>query len=150
VLRNSVKSIEKGGIMTTVMSDAGETVCAAAESPNELWLSQAETLQATGWQIKPEGLCKGETCVPIPAGREAEFLRGDEVNVAGFWEYLGNPVATTDTGDAWFLGEGAEQRNEALMSLEAPNFTLPDFSGKLHSLTDFRRKRVLLITWASW
>jgi len=27
---------------------------------------------------------------------------------------------------------------------------LPDFNGKLHSLTDFRRKRVLLITWASW
>ena len=67
-----------------------------------------------------------------------------------FWQYLGNPVAATDSGAAWYLGEGADQRNEALLSLEAPNFTLPDFSVKLHSLTDFRRKRVLLITWASW
>jgi hypothetical protein len=63
---------------------------------------------------------------------------------------MGKPAAATIDGDVWFLGEGATQRNEALLSLEAPNFTLPDFTGQLHSLTDFRRKRVLLITWASW
>ena len=53
-------------------------------------------------------------------------------------------------GDVWFLGEGAQQRNDAMLSLEAPDFTLPDFQGNLHSLSDFRRQRVLLITWASW
>ncbi|PYS58122.1 MAG: hypothetical protein DMF74_24460, partial [Acidobacteria bacterium] len=30
------------------------------------------------------------------------------------------------------------------------NFTLPDLNGKLHSLADFRGKKVLLVTWASW
>ena len=29
----------------------------------------AETFHAgTGWEIKPEGACKGETCVPLPDG----------------------------------------------------------------------------------
>ncbi|MBI3853814.1 MAG: redoxin domain-containing protein [Verrucomicrobia bacterium] len=32
----------------------------------------------------------------------------------------------------------------------APDFTLPDLKGKAHSLSDFRGKKVLLITWASW
>ena len=35
-------------------------------------------------------------------------------------------------------------------SLEAPNFTLPDMNGRAHSLADYRGKKVLLITWASW
>jgi peroxiredoxin len=37
-----------------------------------------------------------------------------------------------------------------LSSLAAPDFTLPDMNGKLHSLSDFRGKKVLLLTWASW
>ena len=28
--------------------------------------------------------------------------------------------------------------------------TLPDITGKLHSLSDFRGKKVFLATWASW
>ena len=33
---------------------------------------------------------------------------------------------------------------------KAPNFTLPDINGKQHSLADFKGKKILLITWASW
>jgi peroxiredoxin len=34
--------------------------------------------------------------------------------------------------------------------LEAPDFTLPDIDGQLHSLSDFLGKKVFLVTWASW
>jgi peroxiredoxin len=36
------------------------------------------------------------------------------------------------------------------MTLEAPDFTLPDIDGKQHSLSDYRGKKVLLLSWASW
>ena len=135
--------------MITVLSETSETQTSAVPGA-ALWLGRAEAERATGWQMKPEGFCKGDVCVPTPAGSESAYLRGDEVNVSAFWERMGKPAAASQQGDVWFLGEGAQTRNDALLSLEAPNFTLPDFSGKLHSLTDFRRKRVLLITWASW
>ena len=32
----------------------------------------------------------------------------------------------------------------------APDFTLPDLEGRLHSLSEHRGKKVLLVTWASW
>ena len=32
----------------------------------------------------------------------------------------------------------------------APDFTLPDLDGKLHSLSDYRGKKVVLMSWASW
>jgi hypothetical protein len=72
------------------------------------------------------------------------------VNLAALWRLLGRPVVHSDRGDVWVLGESARDRGAALASLEAPDFTLPDPSGRLHSLSDYRGKKVLLVTWASW
>jgi len=48
------------------------------------------------------------------------------------------------------LGAPAADRAARLASLEAPDFSLPDLSGRLHSLSDQRGKKTLLIAWASW
>jgi peroxiredoxin len=50
----------------------------------------------------------------------------------------------------WVLAASAHDRSAALASLEAPDFTLPDASGRLYSLSDYRGKNVFLVTWASW
>ncbi|NDG42002.1 MAG: TlpA family protein disulfide reductase, partial [Betaproteobacteria bacterium] len=39
---------------------------------------------------------------------------------------------------------------QALSTLEAPDFELPDLAGQTHRLSDYRGKKVLLATWASW
>ena len=135
--------------MVTVLTETTE-VQASARPGASLWLNRDELEPATGWQMKPEGFCRGDVCVPIPRGQESGYARDGEINVSAFWSLLGKPAVASRDGDVWFLGEGAEARNDALLSLEAPDFTLPDFHGRPHSLTDFRRKRVLLITWASW
>jgi hypothetical protein len=135
--------------MVTVLTETS-TTNTQAQSGSMLWMTTDEVTNATGWVLKPEGLCKDDVCVPVPAGRQDEFVRDGKVNLSEFWAHMGKVATSTDSGDVWFLGEGAQARNDALLSLQAPDFTLPDFSGKLHSLSDFRRKRVLLITWASW
>ncbi len=37
-----------------------------------------------------------------------------------------------------------------LETAEAPDFALPDRTGKIVRLSDFRGKKVLILTWASW
>ena len=32
----------------------------------------------------------------------------------------------------------------------APDFTLPDLAGQIHTLSDYRGKKVLLVAYASW
>ena len=140
--------------MVTVLTETSATELAGrpseSHSTDELWLSNSDTAAITGWSMKSEGLCKDDVCVPTPSGEADRFVKDGAINVSAFWELMGKPVVRSEAADVWLLGEGANLRNDALLSLEAPDFTLPDLDGNLHSLSDFRGKRVLLITWASW
>jgi len=69
--------------------------------------------------------------------------------LTGFARLMSQPVAHDATYSAWYFGSRSDQRRQ-LASLDAPDFTLPDIDGKLHSLSDFQGKKVFLVTWASW
>ena len=137
--------------MATILTEAGATDVAGAEAVgDDLWLPIEDLTRATGWTMKPEGLCHGEVCVPVPKDRNDQFVREGAVNVAEFWRHTGSPVLHDAAGDTWMLGNSAGERARALETLEAPDFTLPDLDGKPHSLSDYRGKRVFLTTWSSW
>ena len=91
--------------MTTLLTESGEFDATEAEVVGDaLWLSAGDAEAATGWVAKTEGLCRGEVCVPLPAGREREFVRGSRVDVAALWRHLGRPVAHSERGHVWALG----------------------------------------------
>lgn len=115
-----------------------------------LWLSGADMSRVTGFELKPEGLCRDELCYPLPPGREQEFVRDGMVNLAAFWRRRGSIVMASQNGDTWAFGVPVDDQSARLDSLEAPDFTLPDKDGNLHSLSDYRGQKVLLTTWASW
>ena len=126
--------------MATVLTEGGEVTVAATSG---LWLSADEVERATGWALKPEGMCQDDVCVPLP-------VRDGRVDVAAFWRLLDRPVVSDAAGATWVLGSGAEERNGALAGLVAPDFTLPDLDGAAHTLSALRGNKVFLCTWASW
>jgi hypothetical protein len=141
----------------TVIFD-GKSTELSAPSPitasTDLWVTLGDLTRATGFVVKPEGVCRKELCFPLPKNRKAEFLakRGNTqwFNLSAFARLLHQPVAHDDALSAWYFGPRPEVQNNYLGSLQAPNFTLPDTDGEPHSLADFRGKKVLIITWASW
>ena len=101
-----------------------------------------------GWEWKDEGLCRGDVCIPV---RDPAALRTpDGIDLAGLAGLLGRPLALDVAERAAALAEAPSDRNAQLASLEAPDFTLPDLDGKLHSLSEHRGKKVLLVAYASW
>ena len=137
--------------MAIVLHEQAETVCASGQADGDnLWLSPADLERATGWTLKPEGLCRASVCIPVPPARAAEFVRSPAVNATAFWRHMGHPVVHDAAGATWVLGTGAANRASALQSLEAPDFALPNLDGATITLAQQRGKKVLLATWASW
>ena len=116
------------------------------EARDGLWMTVADAERVTGWTLKPEGMCRAELCVPMPASA----VKGTEIDVEAFWKKLGGPVVSTEAHDVWALGAPADERNAALAGLQAPDFTLPAIDGTPRSLSQLRGRTVFLATWASW
>ena len=137
--------------MVTVLYEQSQTNCTTARAAGEdLWIGRRELETMTGWSMKPQGLCRGDICVPVPVGQAADYVAGDVVNAAAFWRRMDNPILHDAAGEVWVLGTSASHRSASLQSLEAPDFALPDLGGVTHTLSEHRGKKVLLATWASW
>jgi hypothetical protein len=141
----------------TVIFDGKSTELSAASpfsQSQDLWLTLDDLTRATGFEVKPQGVCRAELCFPLPPARKNEFISKQGAvtwfNLSAFARLLKQPVARDAAFNTWYFGPRPAAQNEFLSSLEAPNFTLPDMNGKPHSLADFRGKKVLIVTWASW
>lgn len=102
----------------------------------------AEFERVTGWQSKPEGLCRGERCVPFRSADAAT------VELAAAAAALAIPLVHDEAHGLWALG--AEAGGRALRSAVAPDLELPDFRGGSFRLSSLRGTKVLLVAWASW
>jgi len=153
LLAAAASSADRG--RAAVIYDGVSTeVTASSEPTKDLWVTMQDLKRATGFVVKPQGVCRDELCFPLPAKRKAEFIskRGAVTwfNLTAFAALVKQPVARDVKNGVWYFGKREDERGGYLASLEAPDFTLPDINGKTHSLRDYRGKKVLLITWASW
>ena len=154
---------------TVVYEDVATELPAARVDGAELWVTTADLTRATRFELKPQGVCRDELCFPLPKARREAFVREEGgarwFHLTAFAALVQQPVARDVAASAWYFGLRADQRlgsgasgsaagggqaAQEEVSLKAPNFTLPDMAGKAHSLADFRGKKVLLVTWASW
>jgi len=139
---------------TVIYDGVATEVAAASEPSSDLWITTSDLTRATRFVIKPQGVCRDQLCFPLPKNRKAEFFakKGATTwfNLSEFAGLIKQPFTSDQKNGVWYFGARSEEQNGYLASLEAPNFTLPDLNGRVHSLADFRGKKVLLVTWASW
>ncbi len=107
-----------------------------------LAIDPVELERRTGWQIKPQGACKGDRCVPLPD------IAGQRVDARALAGRLGMPLVHDGPSGLWCLGPEAGGR--ALAAVDAPDLVLPDLQDRPFRLRSLRGSKVLLVAWASW
>ena len=130
-----------------VILDQGEPTTVEGETEeSEVWVEADNGAAALSWELKPEGLCKEDVCIPVGD----DLLSGGKVSLETLAGLLGRPLAMSVEHGAAYLGPPITQYAETVGSLKAPDFTLPDLDGHTHTLSEHRGSKVLLAAWASW
>lgn len=107
--------------------------------------SVADVAGRTGWDAKPQGLCRGEVCVPAPGS-----LRDDgTVDIEIMAQRLGMPLMHDAEHGVWALGP-ATATGRALSTAVAADPELIDRRGNSFRLSSLRGRKVLLVAWASY
>jgi hypothetical protein len=105
------------------------------------FVSTLDFERATGWELKPEGACRGEVCIPLRRP-ESGVVDLREVHAA-----LRMPLVHDDIAALWALGPAA---GAVMESAEAPDFTLPERQGGDLTLSSLRGRKVAVVAWAPW
>ncbi len=121
---------------------------------DELWVTLPELTTASGWELKPEGVCLEELCVPVPDARLPVLIRKDTsetlFNLTEFARLIQQPVAHDTKNGVWYFGPAAWEWKTRLISSDVPDFSLPDLNGRMHRLSELRGRKLFLLFWASW
>ena len=110
----------------------------------ELWVQKQDLPRINEFEVKPQGACRADVCIPL----SKTLKNGDWFNLTGFAHKIGETVVADQ--NVYSFGEIPVLRGGFYNSRIAPDFAVPDRKGKLVHLSDFRGKKTLVITWASW
>lgn len=132
----------------TIIDDGTPTEVEATVEDDRVRIAAADVERALAWELKPEGFCLGPVCYPVP--QDSDLVTDQGVDLAGLATLIGRPCAIDPDEGAAYLGVPARDRAQELMFLDAPDFTLPDLDGVMHSLSEYRGQKVLLVAYASW
>ena len=109
---------------------------------DRLDITTEEFTAGTGWEIKPEGACRGNVCVPLDGA-------GDPFDLAATAERLRMALVRDDDLGVWALGPET-LGGRALSTAEAPELELPDIDGHPFRLSSLRGRKVVLVAWAPY
>jgi hypothetical protein len=139
---------------TVLYNDAIVLVQQTLADPDDLWVVPEDLTRINGFVLKGDALCLGDFCVPARQNADGSLLivrSGQKwVSVTELARHIQQAFAVDADQNVWSFGEIPATRVQFLDSAVAPDFALPNRQGKLVRLSDFRGKKVLLVTWASW
>jgi peroxiredoxin len=141
--------------ITITLADATDaaTQLDARTDGGRILVGAQDLTRALGWTLEPQGLCRGDICVPVRSRDELVDTAADGstwVDLAPFAQLTDQPVVIDVEEAIVTFGTSATARADQRASLTAPDFEVSDLDGNLVHLHDFAGQKKLLVAFSSW
>ncbi|GIU87537.1 MAG: hypothetical protein KatS3mg009_2052 [Acidimicrobiia bacterium] len=111
-------------------------------------LDPADFAAQTGWELKPQGLCRGDACIPVRD--RGDLVVGGRVDVRAFAVLTGRPLALDEEAGLAVLGVASAERAAERAAMVVEDFELPTADGGRFRWSSIGHRKKLLFAWASW
>lgn len=137
---------------TVLYDDRVIEVTRTLADPDDLWVVPEDLTRVGGFVLRGNRICLDAVCVSAPPNSDIRLTRSRQtwISLTELARQLKQAVAVDADRGVWSFGEVPATRAGFVESAMAPDFSLPNRQGQQVRLSDFRGKKVLLVTWASW
>ncbi|MFT5209040.1 MAG: hypothetical protein ACI9CE_000758 [Flavobacterium sp.] len=119
---------------------------------DDLWITPQDLTRVNGFELKSEGLCYQDLCIPIAEDTQLlKVVDGQQwFNVKAFADWLEQANMVDSETKTWCFGDIPAVREGMMANAMAPDFDITDRQGEVVRMSDYKGKKALIITWSSW
>ena len=129
----------------------GKNVTLADTGPGDGLLIRPEDLiRVNGFELKPEGACYADMCVPVSDALLIEENGSQWFGLEAFAQLLNQPYVVDRDSRVWSFAEIPAKRENMMLNAMAPDIEITDRQGNVVRLADLKGKKALIVTWSSW
>ncbi len=129
----------------------GRTIKLSSRGDGDGLLIDPIDLQSiNGFEIKPEGVCYEDLCVPLDDSLMITQAGQKWFSLTALAELLGQPFVVDEEAGVWSFAEIPAKRENMMVNAMAPDLELTDRQGKVVLMADLKGKKALIVTWSSW
>ena len=134
----------------TVLYQGRAVTLTEARSGEHLLIRPEDLARVNGFELKPEGACCEDTCIPLARDMFVEADGSRWFDLTAFADYLGQAYVADAEAGVWSFAEMPSKRESMLTRALAPDFEVKDREGRLVSKDSLKGKKAMIVTWASW
>ncbi len=135
---------------TTVLYQGKTFTLLSTGAGDGLLVSPDDLTRINGFELKPEGACYEDLCIPVNSTLLTTSDGQTWFNLCAFAELLGQPYVVDKQANVWSFAEIPARRENMMLNAAAPDFEVTDRKGNVIRMADFKGKKALIVTWSSW
>ena len=134
----------------TVLYQGRTIILNETKNGTDLLINPNDLKRVNGFEVKPEGACYGEICVPL-SDQILQTVNGEKLfNLTAFSRLLDQPYVRDLEAAVWSFSEIPVKRKNMMVDAIAPDFSVTDRGGQVINMSDLKGKKALIVTWSSW
>ena len=135
---------------TTVLYQGRQITLSETGGGEGLLIRPEDLTRINGFELKPEGACLGELCIPLKTDLLVEHNGRQWFDLVAFADLLGQPYVADREAGVWSFAEIPARRESMLVDAMAPDVEIRDRKGNVFRLADLKGRKALIVTWSSW